>query len=206
MAPNVLVVGLGNPGPKYQQNRHNFGFMVLDALAHRCCEPVQWQEKFGGLFVRTQLGQKRAILLKPQTFMNLSGQSVNRAMGFYRILMNDLIVVHDDLDLPFGRILLKKGGSAGGHKGVTSVQQHVGGPDFVRLRLGIGRPTPVRSADVVDKPDVTKYVLGDFSEQEEGGLTHTIDGSVNALECVVRSGLTAAMNKFNKRGGDADGS
>lgn len=200
MAAELLAVGLGNPGPRYQGNRHNFGFMVVDALASKRGEP-SWQHKFGGLHCRARVAGRHVNLLKPQTYMNLSGESVSRAAAFYKINPSEVIVIYDDLDLPFGNLRIRRGGGTGGHNGIESVIEELGKPGFVRVRMGIGRP--LRNEDT-HATDVTNYVLADFSTEERKSLTNVIDRGAKAVERVIRSGVTAAMNQFNKRGGEAD--
>jgi PTH1 family peptidyl-tRNA hydrolase len=187
----LLVVGLGNPGPQYAKNRHNFGFLVLDEIASLggC---FGWQEKFSGQFARVQVNKTRLLLLKPMTYMNLSGRSVARAAQFHRINVEDIIVVHDDLDLPFDDIRIKKGGGTAGHKGIVSIAEELGDTGFVRIRMGIGRPV---------HGDVTNYVLDNFSIQENATLVENVSRGAKVIDCIVSHGLTIAMNRFNKRGG-----
>ncbi|MCP4601837.1 MAG: aminoacyl-tRNA hydrolase [Proteobacteria bacterium] len=199
MKEGTLVVGLGNPGPQYANTRHNLGFMVIDALAAQI-DAKNWIKTFSGLLCRAHINGQRLDLLKPMTFMNLSGQSVSRVAHFYRIGVANIILVHDDLDLPFKRLQIKKGGGTGGHKGIESVKQELGSAGFTRIRMGIGRP----SRDDKDFESSTKFVLSNFSVEEEKLLTNVIDRGVKAVECVARNGITIAMNEFNKRGGEPD--
>jgi PTH1 family peptidyl-tRNA hydrolase len=134
-----LVVGLGNPGPKYSGNRHNVGFMVVDRLASRW-SAAAFRDKFRAATTKAQLGADEVVLLKPQTFMNLSGESVQPAMAFYKVPLAQVLCVHDELDLEFGVLRIKAGGGTAGHNGLKSMVQHCGGNDFLRLRVGIGRP------------------------------------------------------------------
>jgi PTH1 family peptidyl-tRNA hydrolase len=156
MTPPTLLVGLGNPGAEYARHRHNIGFMALEALAAGC-GPVNWQGKFHGLFAGGQLAGQKVLFLKPQTFMNRSGLSVGEACTFYKIPPEQVIVLHDDLDLPPGRIKIKRGGGHGGHNGLKSCDAAIG-QNYKRIRLGIGHPGR--------KELVTPYVLGDFSGAE----------------------------------------
>jgi PTH1 family peptidyl-tRNA hydrolase len=183
-----LVVGLGNPGSKYQNNRHNVGFMVVERLAERHGrEP--FREKFQGLFAKGSLDSTEFGLLKPQTFMNLSGQSAQKAMAFFKVEIGQLIVVHDELDLPFGTVRVKLGGGAAGHNGIKSLAQCCGGPDFVRIRVGIGRP---RSGDGAS------FVLSDFSRDECLELPNVVESASLAVADVMTRGIQAAMNVHNQ--------
>jgi PTH1 family peptidyl-tRNA hydrolase len=184
-----LVVGLGNPGPKYEGNRHNVGFMVVDRLGERL-GAGPYREKFKGLFTKVALGSDDAVLLKPGTFMNLSGESAQPAAQFFRVPVERIIVVHDELDLPFGTLRLKVGGGTAGHNGLKSLQQRLGDPGFVRLRFGIGRP-PAGSP--------VSYVLGDFSAIERAELPDLLDRAADAVEAVAKEGVGAAMNSVNQR-------
>ncbi len=184
-----LIVGLGNPGPKYQWTRHNAGFMVLDRLAEIIRVPVD-RTKFGGLSGEGAWLGVRLVLLKPQTFMNLSGRAVAEAARFYKIPAADIIVVHDELDVPFGQLRLKEGGGHGGHNGLRSVIAELGSADFLRLRVGIGRP---------DKGSAEKYVLTPFPAEEAGFVRHVADGACEALEMLLREGLPKAMSIFHAR-------
>jgi PTH1 family peptidyl-tRNA hydrolase len=186
----ALVVGLGNPGPKYAGTRHNAGFMVADALQRRAAG-AGWQEKFSGLASRADVAGRPALLLKPITFMNLSGRSVVRAAAFFRIAIPDIVVVHDDLDLEFGVVRVKVGGGLGGHKGLASCAAELGDPGFLRVRVGIGRP---RFGDATD------YVLQSFAKEEAAELPDVVERAADAVEAVVKDGAVKAMNTFNKRG------
>jgi len=183
-----LIVGLGNPGPQYADNRHNLGFMVADELARRG-RAAAAREKFGAELTEVTLGGERLLLCKPQEFMNVSGQAVARVAGFWKIALADIIVVHDELDLPFDRIKLGAGGGPGGHNGVKSIISALGDPAFARVRVGIGRPAPGR--------DPADYVLSDFSRAEAAGLAELVGRAADAVEAIVRDGLTTAMNRFN---------
>jgi PTH1 family peptidyl-tRNA hydrolase len=183
-----LVVGLGNPGTQYQNNRHNLGFMVVDDLLGRARGPAP-RGKFGAALAEIALGGKRVLLCKPMEFMNVSGQAVARVAGFWKVPVADTIVVHDELDLPFGRLKLGAGGGPGGHNGLRSIIADLGDPGFARVRIGIGRPAPGH--------DPANYVLSDFSRAEAKQLTDVRITAADAVEAIVRDGLTVAMNKFN---------
>jgi PTH1 family peptidyl-tRNA hydrolase len=183
-----LVVGLGNPGPEYQDNRHNLGFMVVDELLARARGPAT-RAKFGAELAEASLGGNRVLFCKPMEYMNVSGQAVARAAGFWKIPIGDIVVVHDELDLPFGRIKLGAGGGAGGHNGIRSITADLGDPGFARVRVGIGRPPAGR--------DGASYVLANFSRAEAKELPELRMLAADAVEAIVGGGLPAAMNKFN---------
>ncbi|MFT3973458.1 MAG: aminoacyl-tRNA hydrolase [Amaricoccus sp.] len=161
-----LFVGLGNPGAGYAHNRHNVGFMAVDAIAgaHGF---TPWRAKFQAELAEGRLGLEKVLLLKPQTYMNLSGDAVQAAMAFYKLVPADVVVFHDELDLPPERVRVKTGGGHAGHNGLRSIAGHIG-PEFVRVRLGIGHPG--------DKRLVTNYVLGDFARQEAGWVENLMTG------------------------------
>jgi PTH1 family peptidyl-tRNA hydrolase len=184
-----LLVGLGNPGPQYLWTRHNAGFMVLDRFAARHGVTVS-RKNFGGLTAETSLEGTRLVLLKPQTFMNLSGRSVAAAARFHKVPAERIVVIHDDLDLPYGSARLKEGGGHGGHNGLRSIVQELGTSSFLRLRVGIDR-SPY--------PDVAGYVLQSFSAAEMEGLADILDGAVDALETLLSGGVGKAMSLFNNR-------
>jgi PTH1 family peptidyl-tRNA hydrolase len=188
----LLVVGLGNPGRQYEETRHNVGFAVADALA-RAAGADAWREKFSALVTRGRLGATDVALLKPQTFMNLSGQSVQPAAAFFKVPAASLLVVHDELDLPFGELRLKQGGGHAGHNGLRSIIERMGTPDFGRLRVGIGRPPPGF------KGDVAAYVLSRFDSAERATVNDVCASAVAALEAVASAGFAAAMNRINAR-------
>ncbi len=182
-----LVVGLGNPGRDYERSRHNVGFICLDELAGR--QRVLMTERVAkSLIGRIRLDDRDLILAKPQTMMNLSGIAVKALLTKYAIALDLMVVIHDELDLPFGRIRLKKGGSSAGNHGLDSVIASLGTRDFIRLRVGIGRPT----GNGVD------YVLGSFSEQEKEQLAGIIARAADAVASLVELGLHRAMTEINK--------
>lgn len=184
-----LFVGLGNPGPKYAGNRHNVGFMAVDRLAARA-KADAYREKFNALLAKATVAGEEAVLLKPLTYMNLSGESVQRAMTFFKVPLANVIVLHDELDVPFGQYRLKSGGGAAGHNGLRSIIQQCGGADFQRIRLGIGRPV---------HGTVESFVLSDFSPIERAELETVLEGASLISEAIVSKGLAAAMNRFNTR-------
>jgi len=191
-----LVVGLGNPGRQYQGNRHNVGFRVVDQLAARAGSPAP-RDKYGAELAEVAMGGERVILCKPMEFMNVSGQAVRQVAGFHKIPAAQVVVVHDELDVPFGRLKLGAGGGAGGHNGIRSIIEQLGSPDFARVRVGVDRPPPNwQGAD---------YVLANFTGAEQKALPELIDLACDAVEAIVTRGLPAAMNKFNTRPKQAGG-
>lgn len=187
-ANTYLLIGLGNPGREYQTNRHNFGFMLIDRIAVRLnARGLKVQSK---AIVTDGIFQDRKIILaKPQTYMNLSGQSIQGLANFYKLPLENLLVAHDDLDIPFGTIRMRPGGGPGGQKGVASTIAQLGTKDFARLRLGIGRPP--------GRMDPAAYVLQDFSRDETKILSEVLDRAADAALEFVVSGLDKAMNKYN---------
>ena len=186
-----LIVGLGNPGASYSRNRHNIGFACLRHLARK--HGIRLDKK--QTLARTGSGEiegETVVLARPQTYMNLSGQSVSRLVDKLRLSLDDLIVIHDDLDLPLGRIRIRQGGSSGGHKGTESVIGELGSQGFIRIRVGIGRPSENASED-----EIIGFVLSDFAPEEEGGAKKAIAKVSNAIICLITEGLEAAMNAYN---------
>jgi PTH1 family peptidyl-tRNA hydrolase len=184
----ILLIGLGNPGREYRDSRHNAGFMLIDRLIVRLnARGMKLQSK--AIVTSAVYEGKKLILAKPQTYMNLSGQSVQGLAGFYKLPLDNLIVVHDDLDLPFGTIKMRPGGGPGGQKGVASAIELLGTKDFARLRIGISRPP--------GRMDPADYVLQDFSRDEKSILSQILDHAADAVLLFVTEGLDQAMNKFN---------
>ncbi len=183
-----LIVGLGNPGARYEKTRHNVGFMVLDALAS--CYDLKIDKKQGAALVgQGRLAGQKVLLLKPQTYMNKSGEAVLEIINYYRDAIEDLLVIHDDLDLEVGRLRFKRGGGSGGHNGLKSITQMLNSPDYSRLKIGIGRPTgPMKAED---------YVLGALGENERKILPEVIKSSLEGLKVWGTEGIDEAMNKFN---------
>ena len=184
-----LIVGLGNPGSKYQWTRHNAGFMVLDRFSKDAGIAVT-RKNFSGLYGEGTYHGERLLLLKPQTFMNLSGRSVAAALNFHKVDIQDLIVIHDDLDIPFGRVKLKEEGGHAGHNGLRSLLQELGSGRFVRLRIGIGRPLHDEAAD---------YVLSSFSSDELVNLPRIIDCVAELIKLVIEEGLLKAMSIYHNK-------
>lgn len=185
-----LCVGLGNPGPEYESNRHSVGFRIVGELARRG-GAGRWRSKFGAELAEATVGGQKVLLCKPMEFMNVSGQSVARVARFHKVIPAETVVVHDDLDLPFARLKLGLGGGHGGHNGLRSLIADLGSPDFARVRVGIGRPA--------DGRDPADWVLSDFSRAEQKELPFAVGEAADAVETIVRDGLPAAMNRWNVR-------
>ena len=183
-----LLIGLGNPGREYRDNRHNVGFMLIDRLIVRLnARGMKVQSK--AIVTSATYEDRKLILAKPQTYMNLSGQSAQGLLNFYKLPMENMLVAHDDLDLPFGTIRIRPGGGPGGQKGMASTIERLGTKDFPRLRIGIGRPP--------GRMDPAAYVLQDFSRDEMKTLSEIVDRAAEAALTFVVDGLNKAMNKYN---------
>jgi PTH1 family peptidyl-tRNA hydrolase len=191
-----LVAGLGNPGSKYQRNRHNIGFMVVEELARKAGFSA-WKSGAvkGAEITSGMVGRTKCVLVKPLEFMNLSGFAVQRAMAFHSIEISKLLVVHDEIDLDFGIVRLKQGGGHGGHNGLRSIMEQLGEGGFARLRMGVGRDP--------NKPpgskDAASWVLGDFPKAQEGVLGSVISAGCEDIETVLEQGIVPAMNQHNGR-------
>lgn len=186
--PPYLIVGLGNPGREYAQTRHNIGFMLIDRLTVRLnARGMKVQSK--AIVMTAQHEGRKLILAKPQTYMNLSGQAVQGLARFYKLPLERILVAHDDLDLPFCTIRMRPGGGAGGQKGIKSIMEQLGTPEFARLRLGIDRPP--------GRMDAAAYVLQEFTQKELLTVSETLDRAADAALTWVTEGLNAAMNRFN---------
>ncbi len=188
-----IICGLGNPGAQYARHRHNIGFMVVDALASRLKTSFasgKWEAELANATV----GGEKVLLLKPQTFMNASGQALGQAARFYKVPPAEVLVVHDELDLPFGKLQLKLGGGTGGHNGLESMLESWGEKEFTRLRFGIGKPQGPNA-----KERVVGHVLGNFSGEEVPLLPELIARSAEICEAWARDGLQRAMNQFNRK-------
>lgn len=188
-----LIVGLGNPGREYAANRHNVGFMCLNHFAKQ--HGIEFSKKQGKSRIGTgEIAGQEVILARPQTYMNASGDAV--AYFFERFLLtpDDLTVIHDDLDLPLGKIRIRRGGRSAGHKGIASIIERVGSPAFIRVRVGIGRP----GDSATTEGEVVNFVLGDFTEADKKIIVPVITRVSEALLCLLIEGLEPAMNKFNE--------
>jgi len=186
-----LIVGLGNPGVAYSRNRHNIGFACLRYFARNYdirLDRKQSQARTGS----GEIEGETILLARPQTFMNLSGKSVSRLVKRFKVDFDDLIVIHDDLDLPLGRIRIRQGGSSGGHKGIESVIGELGSQGFIRIRIGIGRPSENASED-----EIIGFVLSDFTPEEERVIKKAIARVSDAIICLIAEGLETATNRYN---------
>jgi PTH1 family peptidyl-tRNA hydrolase len=188
-----LIVGLGNPGPEFAGTRHNVGWMCVERLARRVGVAFD-RYQFRAQLARWEAGGTKVLLAKPLTFMNHSGEAVGPLVKFYKVPLERLMVVYDDLDLPPGRIRIRPKGSAGGHHGMESIIQRLGSSDFPRLRIGIGRPA---GSGAYDPEVVARYVLSPFSAGEWPLIDAALDRAVEALTVWVGEGIEAAMNRFN---------
>ena len=190
-----LIVGLGNPGRGYANNRHNVGFVCLNHFAKT--QGIRFDKKQGK--ARIGIGEvagSKVVLARPQTYMNLSGQSVSRLIKKFNINLDDLLIIHDDLDLPLGKIRIRYGSSSGGHKGIDSIISSLGNQDFSRLRVGIGRPTTEDFAET-SEADIVAYVLSNFTSEEKQIVVQVIPRVSEAIYCLLSQGLAVAMNKYN---------
>lgn len=185
-----VIVGLGNPGIRYQGHRHNIGFQVADQLAENNQIPIS-KKRLKAIYGTGKIDSIEVVLAKPMTFMNRSGEAVRRIADFFKVGMEDLIVVHDDLDLPFGRLRFKRRGGDGGHQGVRSIIEAMGGHTFLRLKVGVGRPP--RGMEVAD------YVLCNFDEMQQPYLSEIRSRAAEALVVMLLEGLEAAMNRYQKK-------
>lgn len=186
-----IFVGLGNPGAEYANTKHNVGFMLADKLAAEL-NATNWRNNFNALIAETFFEGEKILIVKPQTFMNLSGEAVVPVADFYKIDLENLIVAHDDMDIPVGTIRLRPKGSSGGHRGIASIIQHFGGlQNFPRVRIGIGRP-PANWT-------VNNHVLSPFNAEDAPKITAAIENLIPAVICIFREGINNAMNKYNPK-------
>ena len=184
-----LVVGLGNPGDKYENTRHNVGFLTVDQIAEQLRVPVQ-KLKYRALTNTVELGGQKVLLMKPVTYMNLSGEAVGEAARFYKIPPERVLVISDDVSLPVGKLRIRKGGSAGGHNGLKNIIQHLGTDQFPRVKIGVGeKPHP--------DYDMADWVLSKFVGEDLKAITAAIEKAAKAVECLIAEGPDKAMNKFN---------
>lgn len=191
-----IIVGLGNPGPLYERSRHNVGFQVIDRLSavHHILISTK---RFKALLGKGRIDSREIVLIKPMTFMNRSGEAVQKALHFFEADCEDLIVIHDDLDLPLGKLRFKSRGGDGGHLGVRSIIESVGGNQFPRLKIGIGRPP--------EGVDPATYVLSSFFPDEEPLLRKVVDQATEALKVMLIEGMQIAMNRFQKKSKTEEG-
>lgn len=185
-----VIAGLGNPGREYAQTKHNVGFLMVDALAAHL-GVTEWREKYDALIARARIGSEAVLLVKPQTYMNESGRAIAPLMNFYKLATDDLIVAHDDMDIPAGSIRIRKKGSSGGHNGIKSILAHLGDEHFARVRIGIGRPLPGWT--------VVNHVLAPFPPEDAAKVSEAIRYLVPAIECIVTEDVDKAMNRYNPK-------
>ena len=179
-----LIIGLGNPGKEYENTRHNIGFMVLDNYLGQ----TSWQKKFNALYTTTQINNEKIIFIKPLTYMNLSGESIREFVNFYKVNLTDILVIHDDLDLPIGKYRLKINSSSGGHNGIKSIIDNLGSNAFARLKVGVSKNTTI---------DIKDYVLGKFSLEELNILTKLYPKFSAIIEDFPVNNINTLMNKYN---------
>ena len=184
-----LLVGLGNPGDQYENTRHNVGFMVIEELADRANVPVQ-KLKYRALTNTVTVGGQKVLIMKPITYMNLSGEAVRQAVDFYKVPADHVLVISDDTALAVGRLRIRKGGSAGGHNGLKNIIQQLGTDQFPRVRLGVGeKPHP--------DYDLADWVLGRFQGEDKKAIDAAVKKAADAIECILSQGLDKGMNRFN---------
>lgn len=181
-----LIVGLGNPGREYENTRHNIGFAAIDVIAEKYNIDIN-RTKFKGEYGEGFINGNKVILLKPYTFMNLSGESVREAIDFYKLTEDQVLIIYDDISLELGRLRIREKGSAGGHNGIKSIINHMGTDVFTRIKIGVGAP----------KGDLVNHVLGKFSKEEVNILKQTLDAVTEATADIIDNGAKDAMNKFN---------
>ncbi|MBU3129177.1 aminoacyl-tRNA hydrolase [Clostridium tagluense] len=181
-----LVIGLGNPGDEYKNTRHNIGFDVIDLMASKYNVSVN-RVKFKGVYGEINISSQKVILLKPSTYMNLSGESVQQAAAFYKIPSENIIIIYDDISLDVGKLRIRSKGSAGGHNGIKSIISNMGSDIFPRIKIGVGQP----------EKSMVSYVLGRFSKEDRILVEKTLEASIKAMETIIAKGVTEAMNEFN---------
>ena len=187
------MVGLGNPGLKYEFTRHNIGFRIVDSLARDMGVEFKKVKSYYSLISRGMINNHKVMLVKPQTFMNLSGRAVSKVVSYYKIPLRDLLIVYDDLNLELGQIRIRKKGSTGGHKGIESIMQYLNSEDIPRLRIGIGNPLINFNLDCVS------YVLSNFNNDEEDKIEEVIQLSTEAIKTIIEDGFEKAMRKYNRK-------
>lgn len=196
-----IIAGLGNPGSEYAKTKHNVGFMFVDALAEKLNIADEWKLKQDALVAEGRIGTEKVLLVKPLTYMNESGRAIGPLLSWYKLVPSDLIVIHDDMDIPAGMIRIRRKGSAGGHNGMKSILYHVQDENFARMRIGIGRPLPGWT--------VVKHVLAPFSAEDAAKIQEAIAALLPAVACIVTDGIDLAMNRYNphkvKKGKTVDG-
>ncbi|RXG65892.1 aminoacyl-tRNA hydrolase [Candidatus Atribacteria bacterium 1244-E10-H5-B2] len=188
-----IVVGLGNPGLKYEFTRHNIGFRIVDSLAQDIEVEFKKVKSYYSLISRGMINNHKVMLIKPQTFMNLSGRAVSKVVSYYKMPLQDLLIVYDDLNLELSQVRIRKKGSAGGHKGIESIMQYLNSEEIPRLRIGIGNPS------VNFNYDCMSYVLSNFNNDEKDKIGEVIQLSTEAIKTVIEDGFEKAMRKYNRK-------
>ena len=188
-AVDWLIVGLGNPGQKYEHTRHNMGFLTVDLLAEKLNVPIN-KVKFKSAYNIVNFAGCKCLIMKPQTYMNLSGEAVREAVQFYKIPADHVLVIYDDVSLPVGKLRVRPTGSAGGHNGIKNIIAHLGTQEFPRVKIGVGAPEGAEK-------DMVVWVIGAPSQAERKVLAESFEKAIDAAECIIRSGCQQAMNKFN---------
>jgi len=188
-----IVVGLGNPGLKYEFNRHNIGFRIVDSLARNIEIEFKKVKSYYSLISRGMINNHKVMLVKPQTFMNLSGRAVSKVVSYYKIPLQGLLIVYDDLNLELGQVRIRKKGSAGGHKGIESIMQYLNSEEIPRLRIGIGNPS------VNFNFNCMSYVLSNYNNNEKDKIEEVIQLSTEAIKTVIEDGFEKAMRKYNRK-------
>ena len=183
-----IIAGLGNPGAEYAHTKHNVGFMLVDMLAEKL-GAASWKEDFFSALTEVRIGGEKIFLVKPLTYMNNSGEALGPMLSYYKLDVDDLVVVHDDMDIPAGMVRIRRKGSSGGHNGIKSIIAHVGSEDFARVRIGIGRPPAGWT--------VIHHVLAPFSTEDAPKIRAAIDYLLPAVESIVTDGVDFAMNRYN---------
>ena len=183
-----IIAGLGNPGTEYAHTKHNVGFMLVDVLAEKL-GAASWKEDFFSALTEVRIGGEKVFLVKPLTYMNNSGEALGPMLSYYKLDVDDLVVVHDDMDIPAGMVRIRRKGSSGGHNGIKSIIAHVGSEDFARVRIGIGRPPAGWT--------VIHHVLAPFSTEDAPKIRAAIDYLLPAVESIVTDGVDFAMNRYN---------
>lgn len=187
-----LIAGLGNPGREYENNRHNVGFLAVDRIAEKVGITIT-KKGFQGLYEQGSIDDQKVLFLKPQTYMNNSGRAVREAVDYYKIETENIVVIHDEMDLPLGRVKIKNGGGSAGHNGIKSIIAHLGSNEFARVRIGVGKP--------INKDRVISHVLSDFGRDEAKSLVDVLNQAEDGVYEIINHGIEKAMNNFNIRAG-----
>ncbi len=198
-----FFVGLGNPGSEYEHTRHNIGFLLVDRLADEfSVGGGAWKDKYSASFMDVSIGGERVTLVKPQSYMNRSGEPLQQLMEFFKVPSDEIVVIHDEVDLPYGTVRLKLGGGEGGHNGLKSISSRLGTKQYLRLRLGVGRP-PVRqdesSGRKYTEQELSSWVLGRFSDEETKHIGMFLDNGIDALRSYLQHGLKRAQNEVHRK-------